>query len=51
MTSTKQLVETVKAEDKYDAKRKEFFEQSYEYDDGKSTERLLKLILEDNNDN
>ena len=48
---TNELVKAVKATDNYSEKRKYFLKQSYEYTDGKSTDRLLDIILEDSKEN
>ena len=43
--TTEELIEKIKNEDDYQEKRKEFINQSYKYTDGKSTDRLLELII------
>lgn len=43
--TTEELIEIIKNKDDYHEKRKEFFHQSYKYTDGKSTDRLLELII------
>lgn len=42
---TESLINEINGDDGFKEKRKKFFDDAYEYKDGKSTERLLKLIL------
>lgn len=42
---TEGLIREINSDDRFAEKRKEFFDAAYEYKDGRSTERLLEIIL------
>ena len=45
VSDTEGIINAINGQDEYSDKRKYFYDDAYEYKDGKSTERLLKLIL------
>lgn len=45
VSDTEGIINAINGQDEYSDKRKYFYDDAYEYKDGKSTERLLKLLL------